>query len=182
MAQQLSNLGLAFDHALLKAQFYGATNNTEQNPRPWACGDIHDAMTLKYFLGGEEYRTPDQYLRYNHSTGEPFVPAQPLVNTGERIHSSVRVRMGLPGPGIGNVGEYSSRALEGWNLKGTVKEEIGGDNVALETIQDGQKSIYWEKDGKRIPEELLGQFEYELLQTFSPTLEGNFLTVAPGPR
>ena len=74
MAQRLSELGLAFDLAVLKTQFGGATEEKNE-PRPWACGDIHDAMSLTYFLGGIAHRMPDQYLRYNHSTGEPWVPA-----------------------------------------------------------------------------------------------------------
>ena len=181
MAQRLSELGLAFDLAVLKSQFGGATEE-KREPRPWACGDIHDAMSLTYFLGGIAHRMPDQYLRYNHSTGEPWVPAQPLVNTCERVHSSVRVRMGLPGPGIGNKRVYTSRALEGWDLKGTVKGELGHDNVKLETIREGQKSIYWEKESKRIPEDLLGPLEYELLRTFLPTCERKFLSITPPSR
>jgi hypothetical protein len=183
MAERLSELGLKFDLALLKAQFYDPTKE-KREPRPWGCGDLHDAMTLGYCLGGEEYRTPDQYLRYNHRTGDPWDPPQPLVNTCERVHSSVRMRMGLPGPGIGNKGVYTSRALEGWDVKGTKKEELGGDDddVQLETIQEGQKSIYWEKDGKKLQEELLGPLEHELLKMFLTTSERKFLSVAPGPR
>ena len=182
MAQRLSELGLNFDLALLKAQFCSATEEKKKEQRPWACGDIHDSMTLGFYLGGVEYRTPDQYLRYNHRTGEPWVPARPLVNTCERVHSSVRVRMGLPGPGIGNEGVYTSRALEGWDVKGTKKEELDDDHVKLETIREGQKSIYWEKEGKQLPEELLSELEYELLRTFLPTCEGKFLSITPGPR
>ena len=90
--------------------------------------------------------------------------------------------MGLPGPGFGNKRVYTSRALEGWDLKGTVKEELGHDNVKLETIRQGQKSIYWEKEGKRIPEDLLGPLEYELLRTFLPTCERKFLSITPRSR
>jgi len=182
MTQQLSAIGLDFDLELLKAQYWSAAQE-ETKPCPWACGAIHDSMTAQYWLGGVAYRTPDEYLRYNHSTGEPWVPAQPLVNTRERVHSSVRIRMGLPGPGIGDKGVYSSRALEGWDVKGVEKgKEIDDDHVNLEAIREGQKSIYWEKDGKQLPEELLGPFEYKLLMTCLPSVAGKFLTIAPGPR
>lgn len=185
MIQQLSSHGLEFDINLLKEQYWSELKAQDKSmeKRHWACGLIHDAMTFFYRLGGLAYRTPMEYLRYDHTTGEPYKnPEQPLENTGERMHSSVRMRMGLPGLGLWDKGIYESRPMEGWDVKGTATEELENGSVTLESIQKGQESIQWEKDGKVLKEEVLGPLEFELLNTFLPSCEGKFLTIAPQPR
>jgi uncharacterized protein (DUF2235 family) len=185
MVQQLSSYGLEFNMQLLKDQYWSelraADKSTEK--RDWACGMIHDAMTWWYRIGGLAYRTPMEYLRYDHATGEPYTnPDQPLVCTEEMMHASVRIRMGLPGLGFLDKGTYESRPMEGWNVKGCAALEDDDSRVRLESINRGQENIYWEKEGKKLPEAPLGPLEYELLRTFLPSCEGKFLTIAPKPR
>jgi hypothetical protein len=59
------------------------------------------------------------YNYYDHATGEEKVPKQPLVNTQERMHSSVRLRMGVPGKGLEDKGDYNPEAMDGWKVHGT---------------------------------------------------------------
>jgi hypothetical protein len=126
------------------------------------------------------------YLEYDHDTGLPFKPAKPLKRTNEIIHSSVRLRSGLPGKGPGDKLDYHSKALEGWKCHGT-QAPGGKDDVSVEyeKIAEGQKGIYWEFDDaksgekKVMQEAVLSRKEYELLRSILPSLEGRFLSVAP---
>ena len=185
MVQQLGRHGLEFNVPLLEAQYWSEqrASDAAMPVRPWSCGAIHDAMTFFYGLSGAANRSPDDYSRYDHTTGKPYTnPAQPLVNTCERVHSSVRVRMGLPGVGIGDKGSYVSRALDGWEVVGAAAAPADPNAVSLASITQGQQAICWRNGDKVLPEEPMGPLEFALLQRFMPTLEGPFLTIAPGPR
>jgi len=185
MIEQLWQRGLEFDVRLLEAQYWSEhkTLDSKMPVRPWSCGAIHDAMTFFYSLSGAANRSPTGYLRYDHATGEPYAnPQRPLQNTCERVHSSVRIRMGLPGVGIGDKGTYTSRALDGWDVRGTAAAPVDPNSVTLASINQGQQTIVWQNGAKTMAEEPLGPLEFELLKRFMPTLEAPFLTIAPGPR
>jgi hypothetical protein len=49
----------------------------------------------------------------------------------------------------------------------------------LEQIQEGQKGIYWQNGNKKMPEEPLTKLEWELMMTFTPTIEAKFLNTVP---
>lgn len=185
MVQQLSQYGVEFNLKLLVDQYWSELKAEDKSmeKRHWACGMIHDSMTFLYWLGGIAHRSPMEYLRYDHSTGEPYQnPTRPLVNTCEKVHASVRIRMGIPGLGLQDKGIYESIPLEGWEVKGMATKDDDDNHVTLQSINKGQESIYWEKDGKKLPEDMLGPLEFELLRTFLPSIEGKFLTLAPKPR
>ncbi|PSN72072.1 hypothetical protein BS50DRAFT_597501 [Corynespora cassiicola Philippines] len=80
-----------------------------QEPRPWGFGEIYNSLTGLFALGGNSWRTPGQYYAV-----DPFTCRQtdrPLRQTNEYIHPSVRTRIRLQGPGIGDKGLYDSRGL-----------------------------------------------------------------------
>src|SRR5436305_13455251 len=112
-------------------------------------------MSLKWWPGGKAKRTPCSYLVYDHFTGLPKKPPQPLRNTNEKVHASVRVRLGLPGKGLEDKGNYSCAALDGWKVHG---------------VQDSETKFRWQnEDGqKSMEEDLLSEIEWELLESISP--------------
>lgn len=156
-------------------------------------GEIHNpikgSLTGRLeWLGGIETRTPLEYNEYNWQTGKEFNPERPLTKTGETIHPSVRLRMGLPGKGLSDSGEYNPEALYGWTVVGTAAGPINGP-VTLEQIQQGQKSIEWRKkvtDAKTgqdkilyLPEAILSPIEFDLFMSVKPGITANFLSTVP---
>ena len=118
-----------------------------------------------------------EYHPYDHETGKEK-SHEMLVNTHEKIHSSVRIRMGVPGRGLEDSGEYNPAALEGWRVTGT--NASGGSQAAsLQQIVEAQKSIVWRKGDLAMPEEPLTELEYKLLNKFLPKLEPGFLSIVP---
>lgn len=77
--------------------------------RPWALGEIIQSETGIYRLAGSTIRTPGQYHRIDCDTGQPT--DEFLVNTNERIHRSVRIRLSLEGLGYDDEEPYKCRAL-----------------------------------------------------------------------
>lgn len=195
MISQLSPY-IEFDLEVLKMQYF-KTPATEIPKRKWACGKIHDPFTTFYRLAGNHGdRTPMGYNVYDHMTGKEQVPLKPLVDTNEKMHASVRLRMGLPGKGLEDKGDYNPESLTGWKvhgLGGLGKEwddaeikhageagSAGADGrAALKRLQDGQGHIFWQKGDKKMPEEAISNIEYDLLMSFLPTIEGRFLAIAP---
>jgi hypothetical protein len=130
------------------------------------------------WLGGIETRTPVEYNKYNWKTGKEFKPLKALEHTYETIHPSVRLRMGTPGKDLNDKGDYNPEALDGWKVMGTTENPSTGV-VGLDNIQKGQKNIHWQKDNKILPEAVISAIEYDLLKTFSPSVETKFLSVVP---
>ncbi|KAL3419346.1 peptidoglycan binding domain containing protein [Phlyctema vagabunda] len=86
--------------------------------RPWGLGEIIDSGSGGWFLAGKITRTPGLYMRADPDTGVPT--NQPLVNTNERIHSSVRIRLDLDGLDPDDKGLYKCPALMSkgpWSLR-----------------------------------------------------------------
>ncbi|KAJ5537355.1 hypothetical protein N7513_010541 [Penicillium frequentans] len=77
--------------------------------RPWGLGEIVQPDTGFYRLAGKTTRTPGQYRRIDPETGK--TTSRFLVNTNERIHRSVRIRLDLGGLGFDDVGLYKCKAL-----------------------------------------------------------------------
>ncbi|SMR45805.1 unnamed protein product [Zymoseptoria tritici ST99CH_1E4] len=126
--------------------------------RPWSFGKIFSGMDGIYALGGTKIRTPGRYCAYNPANGK--ATDDPLIETHEYIHPSVRSRMKLHGPGLDDRGEYKCEALNDWKL-------------VIEWPEGGAKrpTVYWrarEKPAsgfvKTLPEAPLWALETELLR------------------
>lgn len=131
---------------------------TGQKIRPWSFGEIFDGLAGFYMLGGGKIRTPGRYCAVDPTNGRQTI--DPLLDTREYIHPSVRARLQLGGPGIKDRGSYQCRALEDWKL-------------VVEAREDGGKGpdVYWRSRTRpeegfvgRLPEAPLKQLELELLQ------------------
>ncbi|KIW08406.1 hypothetical protein, variant [Verruconis gallopava] len=177
MVSQLSPY-LTFDLEVLKLQLHDPTVPAAKDPRSWGLGQIHDEFKGKMKLGGWLYRTPMEYHPYDHNTGKE-ITSRKLVNTCEKVHSSVRIRMGVPGLGLEDKGTYNPPALEGWKLSGTSAPAPGRPPLSLQQILEGQKSIVWKKDDLVMQEEPLSQLELDLLNQYVPKLEPDFLSIKP---
>ena len=77
--------------------------------RPWGLGQIYQSDTGIWLAAGRITRTPGLYMRSDPETGT--ATDEPLTNTNERIHSSVRIRLDLEGLGLDDVGLYNCPAL-----------------------------------------------------------------------
>ncbi|KAH9822066.1 putative alpha/beta hydrolase domain (DUF2235), partial [Teratosphaeria destructans] len=91
---------LDFDRDYLFDQWEAAEDHYEQGgekPRPWAFGRIWDGLSGVYALGGTKVRTPGRYTATDPTNGK--VTAEPLEDTHEYVHPSVRARVRLKGPG-----------------------------------------------------------------------------------
>ncbi|QIW95166.1 hypothetical protein AMS68_000684 [Peltaster fructicola] len=129
----------------------------DQKIRPWSFGKIFDGMAGFYALGGSAIRTPGRYCAIDHDTGRET--RDPLMDTHEYVHASVRARLKLGGPGISDRGVYDCKALQDWKL-----------NIEQPPDGRGRPNIYWklrtrQKDvsTRVMPEAPLWGMEKELL-------------------
>jgi uncharacterized protein (DUF2235 family) len=157
--------------------------------REWGTGKIHNSMTLFFRLGGSKTRTPGGYCETERKHGSGTTRRK-LVNTGERIHSSVRIRMGRQGLGYNDKGTYDSEALQRWTMKATEEVapptpiDIHSPGAVLKgRISDVRwvKTIPGDKETPELilPEDELGSLERMVLESW-PELYGEFDTVMPG--
>ena len=96
----------------LNKQYY---RNTGQNFMLWSFCEIYNSMIGIYSLAGKRTRTPGNYFRTDPYNGR--TTTKRLKNTNEYIHASMRSRIGLGGPGIGDRGRYDCKALEDWSFE-----------------------------------------------------------------
>jgi hypothetical protein len=129
----------------------------DEKIRPWSFGKIFDGMSGFYALGGTKIRTPGMYCAVDPDNGKET--DDPLRDTHEYVHASVRARYKLGGPGIDDKGRYDCKALDDWKLN-------------VEYANDGSKrpNIFWKlrlKDRnvstRVLPEAPLWGIEKELL-------------------
>jgi hypothetical protein len=168
----MSNLSpwLDFDPGYLKEQrLENQKFNASLKPpltRGWALGRIYESCKFPTSLGGREPRTPQTYTRTNYFTGKDT--KEPLEDTNEAMHASVRARLLTGGKGYEDVGPYEPESLLEWNLhKG--EQEVYSDEVV--PSGEGDKRVRWvyrggEKafEGRVLFEDQLGEFELELLR------------------
>ncbi|KAI7234736.1 hypothetical protein KC330_g4684 [Hortaea werneckii] len=137
----------------------------EEKIRPWSFGRIWDGLSGIYVAGGMKIRTPGRYTAIDPTNGKPT--DDPLEDTHEYIHPSVRARLKLGGPGVDDEGRYECKALQDWKLM-------------VEAREDGGKwpDVFWRSrmrpgDGfaKILPEAPLKALEVELLQYDPETRE-----------
>ncbi|KAI9166767.1 hypothetical protein HJFPF1_02881 [Paramyrothecium foliicola] len=142
MMDQLASIGVEFDVSSLDRIFkqtadyylgFAAENasfdvkekrwavdpifSNNQPVRPWGLGAIQDKQSLLYRLSGITNRTPGLYRQANPRTG--IEDGNFLLDTNERIHSSVRIRLACQGLGLNDKSTWKCAALSQWRLKRT---------------------------------------------------------------
>ena len=128
-----------------------------KKPWPWSFGEIYNSLTALYLVAGTTTRTPGDYFRIDRRTGKPT--AEPLKNTHEYIHPSVRTRTLLGGPGSEDRGDYDAKALRGWEA-----------TVDKENVNRKQSVVVWRaprgqtRAHKVLPESVLKETELRLLE------------------
>ncbi|KAF2197581.1 hypothetical protein GQ43DRAFT_475313 [Delitschia confertaspora ATCC 74209] len=139
--------------------------------RGWSLGKIVNSVTFPVSILGREARTPSMYNRLDPKSGRET--NQPLMETNETVHPSVRARIQLGGKGYEDQGRYSSHALADWK---TETVQIRSDDAVNGT--GVKKQIKWvykgsqpRGQGREMLEEPLGQFELELLKMDPVTTE-----------
>lgn len=148
-------------------QYY---KRTGQKTRWWSFGEIYNSVTGLYALAGTKIRTPGNYYRMDPQTGRPTKKL--LKNTNEYIHSSVRARTGLHGPGVQDRGEYDSRALREWTFAAEA-QPAGHEPTVVWTNHSDRD------EGQRvIPEAIMLPTERALLHN-SPQVEEFVLDMKP---
>jgi hypothetical protein len=83
--------------------------------RPWALGLTRAPTGKVTSLGGSTVRTPGMFMRTDSDSNTDT--DQPLLNTSERIHSSVRVRLACGGLGLDDKETWRCRGLAPWKLR-----------------------------------------------------------------
>ena len=194
MISQLEDL-IDFDHGHVTRQNRLSTERHEKMGTPirdWGTGKIHDSMTLFFRLGGSKTRTPGEYFETDrkHATGKLDATNRKLENTGEVMHSSVRIRMGRQGLGYNDKGTYDSEALQGWTMKAT---EQNSPPTPIHTQSPGAvlkgriSDVRWvkklpgdkETPEPSLPEDEMGALERTILESW-PGLYEDFDTIMPG--
>ncbi|SPN98373.1 uncharacterized protein DNG_01418 [Cephalotrichum gorgonifer] len=147
MMDQLASIGVEFDEKSLQRLFNKQINHyktlvppKKEKPfavdqihlpnkpiRPWALGSIHRATNPLYTLAGKAPRTPGLYKQIDGKTNT--TKAEFLLDTNERIHASVRVRLACRGLGLDDGAVWEAEALKKWKLVRT-KGSLHGTNGA----------------------------------------------------
>ncbi|KAG7128483.1 hypothetical protein HYQ45_011905 [Verticillium longisporum] len=87
-----------------------------QTARSWALGQIRAPTSRLQMMAGETVRNPGLFMRADCDTNKDT--DQPLLNTNERIHSSVRVRLACEGLGLDDGETWRCRSLSGGSRSG----------------------------------------------------------------
>ncbi|SPN99730.1 uncharacterized protein DNG_02581 [Cephalotrichum gorgonifer] len=153
MADQLTSVGVEFGRPEMQRIFYDV--NSEAQSRPWGMGKIHnpsgatsipdrvyDALPWRYFTGKQTpARTPGLYT---HDGAD-----DPLLNTKESVHPSVRIRYLYDGKGLDDEPQWPCRALteNGYTL---VKQDVSSVAVRPSRVPHALKP-YHTVGGSLIP-------------------------------
>ncbi|KAL9027066.1 MAG: hypothetical protein Q9196_004355 [Gyalolechia fulgens] len=118
--------------------------------RSWGLGKIYNSMAGIERLAGKKIRTPGHYYVMDPNTGK--TTKETLTNTEEYIHSSVRVRKILEGPGPDDKGTYVPLSLAKWEVVGNPRDR----DVRWVHRHVGEQQLV-------IPEDEMSEIELELL-------------------
>lgn len=182
--QELSNITLAWMMAMLSPVLEVNMNYIDREEkkneeyyedkgrkiRPWSFGKIYNSVTGAFIASGSTTRTPGMYTKMDPLNGTPT--NKPLRNTNEYMHSSVRSRYVLEGPGYADKGIYDPQALRRWRLR------------SEPNAQGLPTPWFWESEGRDLivlPEAPLRAVEKKLLG-YSPDIEDYVLEAPPPPR
>ncbi|KAL8873634.1 MAG: hypothetical protein Q9174_000935 [Haloplaca sp. 1 TL-2023] len=119
--------------------------------RSWGLGKIYNSMAGIERIAGKQIRTPGHYSTVESENGKKT--KEPLRNTMEYIHSSVRVRRVLGGPGPEDKGLYVPVSLAQWDVVG---------HPADHNVRWVQKEL-GEQQRLTIPEDEMTEIELQLL-------------------
>lgn len=86
-------------------------------PRPWSLGQTRYPTNALLLLAGTAARTPGRAVRVDSDTNAD-IKNEPLLRTGERIHSSVRVRLACGGLGTDDGEVWRCEPLTGSSRPG----------------------------------------------------------------
>jgi uncharacterized protein (DUF2235 family) len=194
MISQLDEL-IDFDHGYVAQQNRLSVERHEKMGTPvreWGTGKIHDSMTFFFRLGGSKVRMPGEYCETDrkHGSGNLQATKRKLENTGESMHSSVRIRMGRQGLGYNDKGTYDSQALQGWTMKATEQaappmpihlQSPGAEVKGRINEVRWVKKLVGDKETPELslPEDELGPLEKMILESW-PGLYQDFDTITPG--
>ncbi|KAG9956769.1 hypothetical protein KCU61_g9578, partial [Aureobasidium melanogenum] len=116
----------------------------------WSLSRIDDSLHGIYFTTGSLDRTPKDYHEHNVDGSETSTRC---IGTEERVHPSVRIRMGLKGPSLDDKKRpYSPPALKNWSC-------VGVDGTEKPTI----RWVAFNKVLGDMPEDNLSDLEMELV-------------------
>ena len=87
-----------------------------QFARPWALGQIRSPTSVVQTWAGKTVRRPCLSVRVDEDTNEDT--AEPLLDTAETIHSSVRVRLACAGLGVDDKETWPCESLLGKHKDG----------------------------------------------------------------
>ena len=192
MISQLDPL-LDFDHSYIVRENRLAQERAVRagrQPRPWGIGKIHDSLSIFYRLLGTVTRTPMQYRETDPRTLRPR--KRLLANTNERLHASIRIRMGKKGLGYDDRGTYDPASLQGWKMHGTEVLPNQPMSPGGGTGLTQMKNVVWtksianpdpESNGSKdlelsMPEDELGDLERVILNIW-PEISSEFGTLVP---
>jgi hypothetical protein len=142
MMDQLASIGVEFDTGSLERIFTQTTNYYHESSRedasfhvekkkwavdqiyennepvrPWGLGAIQETPSLLYQFAGKSHRTPGLYRQADPHTG--LETGNFLMDTNERIHSSVRIRLACRGLGLNDKAVWKCEALSKWKPRRT---------------------------------------------------------------
>ncbi|KAL8694914.1 MAG: hypothetical protein Q9218_000485 [Villophora microphyllina] len=118
--------------------------------RSWGLGKIYNSLSGIERIAGKKIRTPGHCTVVDSGTGKETPKI--LSNTEEYIHSSVRVRRMLGGPGPDDKGLYVPVSLKDWDVVG----HPAHDNVQWVCKKPGDTQL-------AIPEDTMSDIELQLL-------------------
>ncbi|KAL8771930.1 MAG: hypothetical protein Q9194_004756 [Teloschistes cf. exilis] len=141
------DLGYIETQRRMTAEFYREHN---MPIRSWGLGKIYNSLSGIERIAGKKIRTPGRYTVVDAGTGKETPKI--LSNTEEYIHSSVRVRKMLGGPGPDDKGLYVPVSLTNWDVVGHPAHH----NVQWIYKQPGDPQLV-------IPEDTMSEIELQLL-------------------
>lgn len=130
-----------------------------ETARPWSLGQLRAPVSILQKLLGESDRRPGLFMRVDEDTNQDT--GEPLLNTGESVHSSVRVRLACGGLAMDDRETWACRPLTAlWRLErgefrgveaaGTSAEEdppleprVGEPEDRLYPVQSGDCNWRW---------------------------------------
>ena len=115
----------------------GSPQKLWKTARPWGLG-MSRYPTSVTTLAGKIVRRPGLFMRVDEDTNEDT--AEPLMNTNETIHSSVRVRISCKGLGLDDKDVWACDSLKGTNGKQlwTLEKGSGFSEADERAIQEFQ--------------------------------------------
>jgi len=172
LAWMMDNLSawIDFNPKYVKEQYLAnqKRNTARGIERGWGLGRIYESCTFPTSIMGREPRTPTFYHRFDYFTHRET--NEPLLDTNETIHPSVRVRIRRGGKGYEDNGKYKPGALNHWKIEEQESHE-GHPETNGSHDHNKKQPVKWMYQGKNpkgkdkfLLEEVLGRYELELLR------------------